>query len=159
MTNIKVDTRYGELNVDPSQVISFPRGIPGFEKSTRWKLIHEIDEQGNWANGAVIYLQSLDDGEVSLPLTDPALFGFNYDLVLSDSEVAELKLEDPSDVLVLTTLSVRDANVGNGRRPAVADMYVNISAPILINTQSRIGMQKLLVARESRVGFHPVPAS
>lgn len=159
MANIKVDTRFGELNVDPSQVISFPRGIPGFEKSTRWKLFHEVDEQGNWVSGSVVYLQSLDDGEVSLPLTDPALFGFSYDLVLSDSEVAELKLEDPSDVLVLTTLSVRDANAGNGRRPAIADMYVNIAAPILINTQSRIGIQKLLVARESRVGFHPAVAS
>lgn len=159
MANIKVDTRFGELNVDPSQVINFPRGIPGFENSTRWKLFHEIDEQGNWVSGAVVYLQSLDDGEVSLPLTDPAMFGFSYDLVLSDSEVAELKLEDPSDVLVLTTLSARDTPTGNSRRPAISDMYVNISAPILINTQSRIGIQKLLVARESRVGFHPVPAS
>ena len=159
MAVIKIDTRFGELNVDPSQVISFPRGIPGFEKSTQWKLFHEIDEQGNWVSGAVVYLQSIDDGEVSLPLTDPALFGFSYDLVLSDSEVAELKLEDPSDVLVLTTLSVRDAPTGNSRRPAMSDMYVNISAPILINTKSRIGLQKTLVAQESRVRFQPATVS
>lgn len=156
MADIKVDTRFGELNVDPSQVITFPRGVPGFETSTRWKLFHEVDALGNWAGGVVVYLQSIDDGEVSLPLTDPTLFGFNFDLVLSDSEIAELKLEDPSDILVLTTLSVRNPSAGNVPHPSMADMYANISAPILINTKSRIGMQKTLVARESKVDFRSV---
>lgn len=150
MANIKVDTRFGELEVDSSQVITFPRGIPGFEKSTQWMLFHELDEQGNWKNGVVVYLQSIDEGDVALPLTDPALFGFNFELVLSDSEVAELKLEDPSDVMVLTTLSVKNKMVGGGH-PSFADMYANISAPILINTKSRIGMQKMVAANESRV--------
>jgi len=154
MADIKVDTRFGELSVDPSQVITFPRGIPGFENSTQWKLFHEVDEQGNWASGVVVYLQSIDDGEVSLPLTDPTLFGFNFDLVLSDSELAELQIEDPSDVLVLTTLSVRNPAASKVQRPSMADMYANIAAPILINTKSRIGMQKALVARESKVDFH-----
>ena len=153
MASIKVDTRFGELEVDPSQVITFPRGIPGFEKSTKWKLLHEIDEQGNWASGVVVYLQSLDEGDVLLPLTDPTLFGFNYDLSLSDSEAAELKLEEPGDVMVLTTLSVKTP-AASGDRPSIADMFVNISAPILINTKSRIGIQKIL-SSESGVEFNP----
>lgn len=157
MSGIKIITRFGELNVDPSQVITFPRGIPGFENSTKWMLFHEVDEHGNWSGGGVVvYLQSLDDGDIALPLTDPTLFGFNFDLVLSDSEVAELQFEDPSDVLVLTTLSVRGAS-GNVQHPAMTDMYANISAPILINTKARIGMQKMLVARDSRVDFHTTP--
>lgn len=152
MADIKVGTRFGELTIDPSQVITFPRGIPGFENSTRWTLFHELDAQGGWASGVVVYLQSLDDGEIALPLTDPTLFGFNFDLVLSDSEIAELQLEDPSDVLVLTTLSLKDSAASKAERPSMADMYANISAPVLINAKSRIGMQKTLVARESKVG-------
>lgn len=156
MANIKVDTRFGELSIDPSQVITFPRGIPGFEKSTMWKLFHEIDEAGNWVSGVVIHLQSIDDGDVSLSLTDPTLFGFNYDLVLTDSEVAELKLEDPEDVMVLTALSARNnVTPQDGRKMITANMYANISAPILINTKSRIGMQKILTGKESKVDFRP----
>lgn len=156
MASIKVDTRFGEVEVDPSQIITFPRGIPGFEQSTKWKLFHEVDEQGNWMSGVVIYLQSLDDGDVLLPLTDPTLFGFNYDLALSDSEAEELKLEEPGDVMVLTTLSVKNPDAsGAGRRPSLTDMYANISAPILINIKSRIGMQKMLSGSESGVGFSP----
>lgn len=151
MANIKVDTRFGELEVDSSQVITFPRGIPGFENSTHWKLFHEIDEQGNWVSGVIIYLQSIDDSDILLPLTDPTLFGFNFDLVLSDSEVAELKLEDPNDVLVLTTLSLKGQAAGGGGRVSFADMYANISAPILINTKSRIGMQKMLTSKDVEI--------
>lgn len=148
--DIKVVTRFGELHVDPSQVITFPRGIPGFEKDTRWKLFHEVDEHGNWVSGVIVHLQSLDDNEVTLALTDPTMFGFNYELVLSDSEVAELKLEDPSDVLVLVGLAAK------GGGPASTNMYANISAPFLINTKSLIGMQKVLVGKESKIGFRPL---
>jgi flagellar assembly factor FliW len=155
MASIKVDTRFGELEVDPSQVITFPRGIPGFEQSERWMLFHELDEQGNWTNGVVVYLQSIDDGDIALPLTDPTLFGFNYELALSDSEVAELGLVDPGDVMVLTTLSVKASAAGSEGRLALSDMYANIAAPILINTKSRIGMQKMLSDKDGCVDFSP----
>lgn len=154
MTSIKIDTRFGELSIDPAQVISFPKGIPGFEESTRWKLFHEVDERGDWVSGVVVHLQSLNDRDVSLSLTDPSMFGFSYDLVLTDSEVAELGMEDPEDVLVLAVLSVRDETAKtDGTRP-LDNMYANISAPILINTRSQIGIQKILSRRQGRVSFN-----
>jgi flagellar assembly factor FliW len=155
MTNIKLNTRFGELNVDPSRVITFPRGIPGFEKNTQWTLFHELDDKGERVSGVVVHLQSIDDETVSLPLTEPSLFGFNYDLVLTDSEVAEIKLEDPEDVLVLVTLSNKNIVPQSGSNLPLANMNANISAPILINTKSRIGVQKILVGRESKVDYRP----
>lgn len=159
MANIRIDTRFGELDVDPSQLITFPRGIPGFEASTTWKLLHEIDEQGNWVSGVVMHLQSIADGQVSLPLTDPTLFGFNYNLVLTDNEVAELKLEDPNDVLVLMILYSKDNALQNEHKATPENVCANISAPILINTKSRIGMQKMLVGNEFKTSFCPSAAA
>ncbi|MFZ2301401.1 MAG: flagellar assembly protein FliW [Gallionella sp.] len=144
MTNIKIKTRFGELSIDPDQIITFPRGIPGFENCTRWKLFHEIDDQGNLINGMVVHLLSIDDGDISLPLTDPTLSGFNYNLSLTDDEIAELELDDPSDMLVLTVLSIKSDASQNGHKRVKGDMYANISAPVLINIKSRIGMQKIL---------------
>jgi flagellar assembly factor FliW len=118
-------------------------------------LFHELNEQGGMVSGVVVHLQSVDDENVSLPLTEPNLFGFNYELVLTDSEVAELKLEDPNDILVLTTLSSKNIVPQSGETMPAANMYANISAPILINTKSRIGVQKILVGRESKVDFRP----
>lgn len=152
MTNITLNTRFGEISVDSSRVITFPDGIPGFEKCTRWVLFHELNDKGEPVSGTVIHLQSVDDVGISLPLTEPNLFGFNYELVLTDSEVATLKLEDQADVLVLTTLSLK--NVASDGGEPTSNMYTNISAPILINTKSQLGMQKVLHGKkDSKVTF------
>ena len=81
------------------------------------------------------------------------MFGFSYEFELSDSEVAELKLEDPNDLLVMATMSVnKDAPLDNDLPPA-ANIYANISMPILINTRARIGMQKLLADKKAKVRY------
>ncbi|HEX5337428.1 MAG TPA: flagellar assembly protein FliW [Gallionella sp.] len=156
MVPTKVNTRYGELNVDPEKVITFPRGLPGFEKNTKWYLFHEVNDKGECVNGVVVHLQSLEDNEVTMSLTDPTIFGFNFDLVLTDSETAELKLKDPDDVLVLTTLSTKNVVPQNGGGLPLANLNTNISAPILINTKERVGMQKILTGKESKVDFRPM---
>jgi len=76
-------------------------------------------------------------------------------MVLSDSEVADLKLENSGDILVLMTLYKNNAAPQEGTLQAM-NIYANLSAPILINTQSRIGMQKILLCKESKVDFRAV---
>ena len=151
MTDIKVNTRFGELSFDPSKVITFPRGVPGFETCTRWALFHETNEQGEWLSGVVVHLQSLDDGGVSLPLTDPSLFGLNYELQLSNEDVAELKLVDPKDVMVLATLSSRAGSEQGAEGATKEEVFANIAAPIIIGTQSCIGIQKILDGKQAKV--------
>jgi len=151
MTDVKLNTRFGEVTVDSSKIITFPKGIPGFEANTKWTLFHELDEKGEMVSGVVVHLQSLDDGAVALPLTDPALFGFNYELELSDSEAAELKIEDAADVVVLATLSPKDGQTPNAVGTPTSNVFANISAPILINTKSRIGLQKIIAGDSAMV--------
>jgi flagellar assembly factor FliW len=148
-----LSTRFGQLDVDPSTTIAFPHGIPGFETSVEWKLLHEESESANPDSGTVHYLQSLNDPDVALPVTDPSVFGFSYEFVLSDSELAELKLDDPSDLAVLVVLSSKNP-VSQNRPASVQDIFANISAPILINTKSRIGMQKIFTGSEAKVGIN-----
>jgi flagellar assembly factor FliW len=147
-------TRFGQLEVDPATVLKFPRGIPGFENSTEWKMLYEEGDSGKPTAGIVFHLQSLSDPDVTLPLADPAVFGFHYEFVLSDSETAELKLEDPSDLAVLVVLSSKSV-LPPDRPLSLQDVYANIAAPILINVQSHIGMQKVFAGPEAKVGFRP----
>lgn len=145
-------TRFGQLDVDPSTVIKFPRGIPGFETSTDWKLLYEENDNGSPSAGVVFHMQSLSAPDVRLSLADPGVFGFNFEFVLSDSEIAELKLEDPSDLAVLVALSNKNPSPEN-RLISIPDVYANIAAPILINIKSRIGMQKVFAGPEAKVEF------
>lgn len=151
MEKIKLNTRFGELNISASQIITFPEGLPGFESNKRWTLFHELNNKGEPVAGVVIHLQSVDDENLSLPLTQPSLFGFNYEMVLTDREVAELNMEDASDVLVLMSLYKSNVIQQNPEILPALNIYANLSAPILINTKSRIGIQKTLAGTDSKV--------
>ncbi len=119
-------TRFGLIDVDPQTVIEFPVPLAGFEQSLRFKLLHEESDRP-----IILWLQSLDEPDVSFNLIDPAQLGLSYEVSLSDEEIALLKVDDPTSVTVLLLLGKEN----NALLPAP-------TAPILINTQARLGMQK-----------------
>ncbi|MCX7193704.1 MAG: flagellar assembly protein FliW [Proteobacteria bacterium] len=153
MKEIKLNTRFGELNINAAQIITFPEGLPGFESSKRWTLFYELDDKGESMGGVVMHLQSVDDKNLSLPLTNPSLFGFNYEMVLTDGEVAELNMEDASDILVLMSLYKNNLTQQTPETLPAMNIYANLSAPILINMKSRIGIQKILAGTDSKVNY------
>jgi len=54
-----IETRFGQVDIDPQTVLEFPQGLPGFEQFTRYKLLHE-----DKPNPQVMWLQSLDDADL-----------------------------------------------------------------------------------------------
>ena len=131
---MKVDTYlFGSIEIGPEQVIEFPGGLINFESSKRFTLIHEPAE-----GDPVSYtLQSLDDPGLAFQIIDPAALGFTYELALSDAEDAALKLTRPEDAIVMLVLFKQEEK-------ATAGLGANLRAPLIINTQSRLGMQKLI---------------
>lgn len=120
--------RFGALEVEPSKIIEFPHGLPGFEDLKRYALLHPDGEAG----GAPSYfiLQSVDDPAVAFHISDPARFGFNYEIALSDEDAAMIKLADPAAAAVVVML----VNEGGGVR-------ANLNAPLVINLEARLGVQ------------------
>jgi flagellar assembly factor FliW len=129
---------FGEQTIDPSTIISFPNGIPGFEDQTRFKLFHQEGE-----NPLVFWLQSLDDEALTFSVAQPSIFNINYNFVLNDAEEAALKIEDPADILILIILH-KDAS----DQPTVKGA---IKSPLVINSVKRIGLQKVLAQVEQSI--------
>lgn len=146
-------SRFGELNGDSSATFTFPRGIPGFEASTQWKMLYEQDDAGGIKAGVVFFMQSLNEPDACLPVADPGMFGFNCEFVLSDSEIAELKLEDPQDLAVLVVLSSKEPDAA--KPVAMQNLFANIAAPILINVKTQLGMQKIFAGPEAKITHTP----
>lgn len=115
----------------PDNLLEFPRGLPGFEAHRRFRLLHEAGND----TPAVYWLQSVDDPEVQLSVTDPATLQVNYEITLSDDESALLGLDTPADCAVLVVLYREDRN---------HTIRASFLAPLLINTDQRIGLQKVL---------------
>ena len=110
-------TRFGEQEIAAEAVIEFPTGLIGLGGS-RYALL-ATDE-----NTAIVWLQSLEDPSLALPVTNPWRFFADYDLELSASEAARIGITDPADADVYVTVRAT---------PAVEDCTANLKAPIVIS--------------------------
>ena len=134
-------TVFGTQEINPDEMLTFPQGIPGFEHCTRFKLFHEEKE-----TPVVHWLQSVDAPDVIFSVIDPARFGLNYEIALSDAEAAMLQAENASDIAVLLIAYKPQADAASG-----ASINANINGPIVLNIRTRIGMQKVLLGLEGGV--------
>ena len=124
-------TRFGELEIADSSVITFNKGIPGFEESKEYVLI-PADDTGE---SPFFFLQSIDSEEVNFFLVDPFSFFKEYDVKLEEQMVERLELESPTDALVLTTVTAKGE---------IKDATTNLKAPLVINNSKQLGMQIVL---------------
>ncbi|MEZ5627062.1 MAG: flagellar assembly protein FliW [Rhodocyclaceae bacterium] len=126
---------FGSIDVQADQIIEFPAGLPGFEACKRFTFLQTGE------HSSVLQMQGVDDPSVVFSVTDPAALGVNYELTLSDADVAALGLTQPEDATV--AVIVRQAAVDAGT-PADAGLKANFMAPLVVNTATRRGIQKVL---------------
>ena len=125
-------TRYGDpetVRVPEAAVLTFPDGLPAFERHHRFALLQDA------RLAPFLWLQSLHDPLVGFLVIEPGLFVSDYEFDVADPDVEALELNDPSQALVLTILSVP---------AAVRSMTANLQAPLVINPGKRLARQVIL---------------
>lgn len=138
---------FGSVEVAPENVITFPKGLVGFEDLRRFMLVHESDK----GEPSSYTLQSVESPEVAFQIVDPAALGFTYEVVLSDEESAVLQGPQAGDVVVMLILFKKDEeNQAFG---------ASLRAPLLINTEARVGLQKLMTKLQSNVTLSNLAAN
>lgn len=141
MSAMNIDTpNSGTLAVAPDRVIEFPHGLAGFEEYRRFTLFHPETEEG--AAPRYFILQSLDDPAVAFNIADPALFGFTYEITLSDEESASLNLANPAEAAVVVIL-IKDEASGRVR--------ANLKGPLILNVDARRGIQHVFAGLDYQV--------
>lgn len=110
-------TRFGQIEVDPESVVEFPHGMIGFE-SRRFALVaREPDADFLW-------LHSLEDPALALPVTDPRRFFSAYEVELADEERERLGLPQLTATDIYVTVRASDQLEG---------FTANLRAPIVIS--------------------------
>ncbi len=128
---MKMQTKhFGEIDIDPNNIIIFKEGLPGFEQIRKMIVINHPDEDTPFQ-----WLQSVDEPQITFVIIDPRVFFNDYIVNISESDVAALKIEDPSDVLIFSLVVVPEE---------VTNMTANLKAPILINIKNNTGKQVVL---------------
>ena len=118
---------FGVIDIDETEFIYFPEGIPGFENSKRYALI------GHDAKDSVFFwLQSVDMPELCFVVADPFMIYEGYTVDVDDEEVDILEITDPNKVITLTIVIIPEN---------INEVRVNLKAPILINVEKKLGKQ------------------
>lgn len=116
-SSLAIDTsRFGRVEIEPSTVIEFPEGLVGLGGS-RYALLAR-DPQTPF-----LWLQSLDDPGLALPVTNPHRFFAGFSVELTDEDADRLALDDATEVDVYVTVCAAEA---------LEDFKANQKAPILV---------------------------
>ena len=117
-------TRFGSLEVENADVLTFPQGLLGLEECRQWVLL--ADGQ----NDALGWLQSLTRPEVALAVVSPRRFVPSYQFRVFRNELEALQLAEVRDAQVLVI-------VGKNER----SITLNLKAPVVVNLEQRLGRQ------------------
>jgi flagellar assembly factor FliW len=109
-------TRFGTVEIAEDSVLQFPDGLIGLGGS-RYTLISRDPAS------PFLWLQSLDDPALALPVTNPHGFFSDFTLELSDEDAERLGLDATSSPDVYVTVSASSE---------LENFTANLRAPILI---------------------------
>ena len=135
---------FGEISIDDSKLISFPKGIVGFPDLNQFALVHDSEEG---SSSALSFLLSMDEPAFAIPVVDPLLVKADYNPVIEDDLLAPLGELVGEDTIVLVTMTVPHD---------LTKMTVNLMAPIIINAKERVGVQVILNDAEGSPVKYPV---
>lgn len=124
----KINTRFGEVEYDPENLLHFPAGLIGLPN-----LRHFI-VMPNKKQGPLFWIQSVDEPEIAFVLTDPTNFFRDYQLIPEDSERESLQLEENDEHFILSVVTV----------PPDQKITLNLAAPILFAPKANKAMQVIL---------------
>jgi len=127
---IQVETPlFGRLEIREEETIHFPGGLPGFEEARQFVIIRP-DEDIPFS-----YMQCVDMPELSFIVTNPFLFCREYEFELPEAVQQELGITDEKELIVWSIVTIKDR---------LRDATMNLLAPVIVNTKTRIGKQVVL---------------
>ncbi len=135
--------RFGDLTVDPDDVIDFPDGLVGFAMVTQVIAVPVNDDGLFW------WLQAVDDPGLAFLAVVPWAFFADYEPEVPADVQAQLTLEEADDALVYCLVTIHD----DPRR-----FTANLLGPVIVNRRRRLGRQVVLDADLATRAELPSPA-
>lgn len=127
-----IQTDYGMVEYVPEDLITFSDGLFGFPKLTRYLLLR-IGERED--DDSILLMLSVEDPNVVFVLINPFFLCPDYSPVLAPEELSCLKAADSGELSYYAICVVRNNYLEN---------TVNLKCPLVINPQTRCGIQLIL---------------
>ena len=143
--NMQINTKwFGTVEIDAAKVITFEKGLIGFEDCSRFAIVYETEDK---KEKTIMWLQSLDEQALALPIIKPEYIVDEYAPDVEDELVYKLGENVKSDdLMIFVTMTVPSD---------LTKMTCNLKAPIIINTATMKAVQAV-AANEDYVVRFPV---
>lgn len=126
-TTVLTGTRFGAIEFEDLDVLTFSDGLIGFPNLRHFLLLSQgVDSPFQW-------LQSIDEPGLAFLVTDPGIFAEGYEPELDDTQAELLGLSEDTPRLLRTTVRLMGQ--------PVEELSLNLAAPIVLNLEQRIGKQ------------------
>lgn len=128
---MKANTRiFGTIDIAEDKIITMSKGMIGFPELTHFALI--FNEAKKDKKFKVMWLQSMDDGDIAFPVIDPTNCIGNYNPSVNEEMIAPLGEFSEENTYLLVTVTVPKK---------VEEFSANLKAPIVINADTNKGVQ------------------
>jgi flagellar assembly factor FliW len=124
----KIQTRFGEVEYDPDNLLIFPAGLIGFPT------LQSFIVMPNKKDGPLFWIQCVEDPDIAFVLTDPTNFFLNYEVIPDNAERSSLQIDKDDDCYILTVVTV----------PPDQKITLNLAAPILFAPKTNRAIQIIL---------------
>lgn len=131
---MKADTRlFGTIDIEEDKIIRLTGGMIGFPELQNFALI--FDEEEKEKKRTIMWLQSMDEPQIAFPVMHPNDVKADYNPTVNDDMLKPLgNLTDENIYILVTVTAKKDVN----------ETSINLKAPIIINTESRLGCQMIV---------------
>ncbi len=122
-------TRFGQIQLNTEDIITFPEGLLGFQDLRQFVLLDDPNDD------IFAWLQSCELPSVAFPVLEPEIFGQYYNVNLTKNESELLMLSAEQKPTFMNIITIPDDPT---------QMTANVKAPIAFNMQHRIARQCVL---------------
>lgn len=117
-------TRFGTVEIAEDRILSFPKGLLGFNQYHKYCLLQPNDD------ACFFWLQCLEEPSLAFVITDPAQFFPDFSVPVRAEQMEDLKLTnlEQSQIFIIVN------KIGN-------TLTGNLQGPLIINVNERVGEQ------------------
>lgn len=139
-----LQTRFGEVSYDTTQILQFPEGLIGLDQLRRFLVMPNRKE------GPLFWIQSVDDPDFAFVVTDPTHFFRDYLIEPDEREREKLGIDADAACHALAIVSISESR----------EITLNLSGPILYAPATNRGLQVILddPRYDTRTPLPKVPA-
>lgn len=119
-------SRLVSMPISADNIFHFPEGLPAFEHVKEFVFIHKPDVS------PFLFMHAVAPADLAFVCVDPFLISPDYKPRLSDADASFLHLNSPSDLLLLSIVTVAKN---------AEETTANLQGPLAINIQACIGRQ------------------